>query len=95
MRASYNMNKHCKHCNKDFEARRSTAKYCSPKCRVYHNRGLSVTVSVTDDRVSVTVEDVTPIRALHSDHTPKGRIRTIVEYDEYGNEYTDDVVDYD
>jgi len=47
----------CKQCCREFEAKRSTAQYCSPGCRVKANR-LSVTVSVTK---SVTVSDsVTP-----------------------------------
>ena len=45
----------CKQCNKVFEAKRATAKYCSAKCRVNANRGLSVTDSVTPE-LSVTDE---------------------------------------
>lgn len=52
-------------CNKEFEAQRSTAKFCSAVCRVLNNRvsvtteGLSVTdrVSVTEDNGQVSATD--------------------------------------
>ena len=47
----------CEYCGKEFEAKRSTAKYCSAKCRVHAGRGVSVTdkgLSVTDIPLSVT-----------------------------------------
>jgi hypothetical protein len=28
----------CEHCGKPFAPRRTTARFCSPKCRVYHHR---------------------------------------------------------
>ncbi len=31
-------NARCQYCGKEFNARRSTARYCSTKCRVYYNR---------------------------------------------------------
>jgi hypothetical protein len=31
-------NAKCQYCGKGFNAKRNTAKYCSPVCRVYHNR---------------------------------------------------------
>ena len=49
----------CTQCNKEFEATRADAKYCSIKCRVAYNR-LNVTdkpeeaLSVTKDELSVT-----------------------------------------
>lgn len=46
----------CGMCKKRFAYKRSTAKFCSAKCRVYFNR--SVTVSVTPKPVSVTDEFV-------------------------------------
>ena len=30
----------CVYCEAEYTARRSTKKFCSDKCRVYHNRGL-------------------------------------------------------
>lgn len=50
----------CTLCGKEFEAKRSTARFCSAKCRVAHNR-LSVTKSVTINPVSVTKDSVTPL----------------------------------
>jgi len=47
------MLKKCENCSNNFEAKRATAKYCSAKCRVNANRGLSVTDSVTSE-LSVT-----------------------------------------
>lgn len=35
----------CSNCQKEFEAVRSTSKYCSTKCRVYANREAQVTTS--------------------------------------------------
>lgn len=63
----------CEYCQGEFESKRSTAKYCSSKCRLYALRGVSVTkglvsvtklalqkpVSVTEEPLSVTVS-VTP-----------------------------------
>ena len=64
----------CTQCKNEFEATRSTARYCSPKCRVAFNRrnvtlrsnktaknSVSVTkkgVSVTEKSDSVTLEPV-------------------------------------
>jgi len=41
----------CLNCGKEFEAVRSTAKYCSDKCKLDYNRGLSVSIN---DVVSVS-----------------------------------------
>ena len=38
--------RHCVHCNELFEAKRSDAKFCSTKCRVYANRNTPNTMSV-------------------------------------------------
>ena len=43
------MEKDCLQCGKEYEAKRSSSKFCSPKCRVYSHR-----VSVTPEEVSVT-----------------------------------------
>lgn len=51
----------CKQCNKEFEAERDTAKYCSPKCRKLAFQGtqkVSVPVSVPLKEISVTLEEV-------------------------------------
>lgn len=47
------MNKICEICGKEYEAKRETSRYCSPKCRVRAGR-----VSVTDEALSVTPEPV-------------------------------------
>jgi len=48
----------CLNCGKEFESKRSTAKYCSAACRVAASR-LSVTkLSVTDVSVPVSVTNV-------------------------------------
>ena len=41
--------KKCAQCGEQFEAKRSTALFCSDKCRVYHNREQG-----SDDKQSVT-----------------------------------------
>ncbi len=54
----------CLQCNKEYTPLRVTSKYCGPKCRVYHNRGVTVTDSVTtqDKPVTLTTSPVTPKR---------------------------------
>lgn len=47
----------CLNCQKEFENKRKSAKFCSPRCRVYFNRKDSVTVSVAKEEVSVTKEE--------------------------------------
>ena len=39
----------CKQCGREYEAKRSTSSYCSPKCKqeFYRNRVVTVTPSVT------------------------------------------------
>ena len=39
----------CLYCNKEYTPLRATSRFCSAKCRVYYNRGLSVTDSVTKE----------------------------------------------
>ncbi len=46
----------CIQCGIEFEAKRSTARYCSGACRLKHKRG---EVSVSSDEVSVTKDSVT------------------------------------
>ncbi len=44
----------CKQCSTEFEAERSTARYCSSKCKSAAYRNKDKGVSVTDETVSVT-----------------------------------------
>ena len=51
----------CIQCKEEFEGQRSTAKFCSDKCRKQYNRGVSVTkkeANVTVKPLSVTKEEV-------------------------------------
>jgi hypothetical protein len=53
----------CQVCSKEFEAKRSTAKFCSPKCRVTASRGVTVTTEPLSVTNSVTESvSVTPNR---------------------------------
>jgi hypothetical protein len=73
------MNKTCEICGKDYEAKRATSRYCSPKCRVQAGR-VSVTkdaVSVTSKPVSVTNND--PDVTVKVSVTPLPRIDTVDE----------------
>ena len=45
----------CIYCNKEFDSKRATAKYCSPSCRVKHSR-VSVTENLSVTPLSVTKE---------------------------------------
>lgn len=53
----------CVNCNKDFEPKRKTAKFCSSKCRVYFSRVKEVSEVLrkapvpTEDRVVVPEDD--------------------------------------
>ncbi len=60
----------CLQCNKEFEAKRSTKRYCSAVCRVTASRSVtekvvsvtnSVMVSVTPEPVTVNVPGVHPL----------------------------------
>lgn len=44
----------CKQCDNEFEAKRSDAQYCSPKCRKVVSRIISVTHKPVTDKVIVT-----------------------------------------
>ena len=63
----------CEHCNKAYEAKRASSRYCSDKCRVSANRvsvtndGLSVTVSVTDVSVTDNIADI--LAGMHNPGT--------------------------
>lgn len=50
----------CKHCSKEFESKRSTAKFCSVRCKLaYHRDGVSVSrVSVPDTLTDLSVSKV-------------------------------------
>ena len=75
----------CTICGKEFEAERTTAKYCSGSCRIKAMRNANVTlnnkdVTVTDDsvtkpEVSVT-NDVTVTPDNGTDNAPKHRPET-------------------
>uniref|UniRef100_A0A6H1ZYI0 Uncharacterized protein n=1 Tax=viral metagenome TaxID=1070528 RepID=A0A6H1ZYI0_9ZZZZ len=56
----------CIQCKTEYEAIRATSKFCSAKCRVYYNRGVSVTdksLSVTDSVTKpVTVKEEQPLK---------------------------------
>ena len=41
----------CSYCNKDFKPKRSTAKYCSSKCRVYDKRTKPVAVVYSESSI--------------------------------------------
>ena len=51
----------CKQCGQEYEAKRSTSHYCSPKCKqeFYRNRmkGVTVTLVTAKETKSVTVTD--------------------------------------
>lgn len=59
------MIKNCEVCGAEFQAQRSTAKYCSNRCRIMAKRGIeyhgelkpaSACISMTDDEVSEVVQ---------------------------------------
>jgi len=52
----------CIQCNTEFESKRSTAKYCSDKCRVesYRNKAPEGFVSVTDKYYHDNIKDLGP-----------------------------------
>lgn len=43
----------CLQCQNDYEALRASSKFCSPKCRVYHKRGLTGAPDVPAEKVVV------------------------------------------
>ena len=97
----------CEYCGKEFEGKRSTAKYCSVACRVKAGRvsvtnPLSVTetegLSVTNvtDKVSVTdTVSVTPDDVPWSptfDLTPEGFARRNLNWSDFQPEFRADVI---
>ena len=73
----------CQHCQSEFTAKRSTARYCSAKCRVAASRSVtdepvsvteSVTVSdgVTPEPVTVTLPEIPGVKPLGLPLTPTG-----------------------
>jgi hypothetical protein len=52
----------CQTCTKDFEAKRKTAKFCSPNCRVKHGRGtLGKVTGIVVDEVKQAEELLIPV----------------------------------
>lgn len=45
------MKKNCRQCLEEFEAKRSTATFCSDKCRKNNKRGVSATAGMTPDQI--------------------------------------------
>jgi hypothetical protein len=68
----------CIQCNKEFEAKRTTAKYCSDTCRNLAFRG----VSVAKDSVAISVPEVSVAEQPTRTYKP-------LEYPEHLKEYTD------
>ena len=73
----------CLHCNNEYISIRATSKYCSPKCRVYANRGKDVTISpkavTLRDNKGVTLNRTVtlkskPLQARPFDICPKHRV---------------------
>lgn len=54
------MIKNCEICGREYVAQRSTAKYCSNRCRLMAQRGVAFTgeIEAPDVRVSMTQEEV-------------------------------------
>lgn len=75
----------CIQCTKEFEAPRSDAKFCSPKCRVASNRGTEAVEAikdhpeVLDGLVDIlkaegrSVEDINGILEVHAQDASEGR----------------------
>ncbi len=51
----------CLICEKEFESKRSTAKFCSAACRVRHSRSVTETPLNVTDNVTVSPLSVTPV----------------------------------
>ena len=69
----------CIVCGSEFEAQRSTAQYCSAKCKMRAKRG----VSVTDDPVTVTDVTLSPV-TLTDDVTLTGHVLTGEDLEDWG-----------
>lgn len=59
----------CLECSKEFEAQRSSAKFCSPKCRVDYNRksvdeGVSITKEFLKENPNLLVEETTTFQGF-------------------------------
>lgn len=61
----------CIHCGNEFESKRSSAKYCSDKCKMANHR-----VSVTE--ITVTKDSVTD-SVTNTAESPKKRINSITD----------------
>ncbi len=63
------MIKRCEICGREYVARRSTAKYCSNRCRLMAQRGVAFAgeLEVPDVRVSMTQEEVLALVARAHD----------------------------
>ena len=77
----------CLNCNKTFNPKRITARYCSMACRKSHNRNNSV----TKEQVSVphvTLKDDNPVTLTHTDNLFKqdAITRQLGNYYIFGNE---------
>jgi hypothetical protein len=76
--------KKCEQCNKDFEANRETARFCSSKCKLaYHRNKVSVS---NNDKVSVSSENKVSV----SSEKVHGReaVSYGKEVNEFGMEWT-------
>lgn len=63
------MIKHCEICGREYVAKRSTAKYCSNKCRLMAQRGAAYVgeMQAPDVRVSMTKDEVVELVARAHD----------------------------
>ncbi len=63
------MIKHCEICGREYVAKRSTAKYCSNKCRLMAQRGVAYVgeIQAPDVRVSMTKDEVVELVARAHD----------------------------
>lgn len=63
------MIKHCEICGREYVAKRSTAKYCSNKCRLMAQRGVAYVgeTQAPDVRVSMTKDEVVELVARAHD----------------------------
>lgn len=61
--------KNCEICGSEFVAKRSTAKYCSNKCRLMSQRGMPYTgeISSPDVRVSMSEDEIVAVVARAHD----------------------------
>jgi hypothetical protein len=58
----------CLNCEKEFNSERTTARYCSDKCKLaYHRKEVSVSDSVSNPEVSVSKVSVSPVAEIQSE----------------------------